>query len=146
LDFALIFTPSARVLIINGLTLRELTMADLKKAFENLKSNIADKVNDAVSLDVVTFSGNFNIKVGDVIGNDQNKFDLEKVLNSMKADVNAELNVVAYSTIKLDGDQVNIVKENLSSEQMELVKFHREMIEASQNSRKAIVDMIKGLV
>lgn len=64
----------------------------------------------------------------------------------MKADVNAELNVVAYSTIKLDGDQVNIVKENLSSEQMELVKFHREMIEASQNSRKAIVDMIKGLV
>lgn len=121
-------------------------MADLKKAFENLKSNIADKVNDAVSLDVVTFTGNFNIKVGDVIGSDQNKFDLESVLSSMKADVNAELSVVAYSTIKLDGDQVNIVKENLSSEQMELVKFHREMIEASQNSRKAIVDMIKGLV
>jgi len=121
-------------------------MADLKQAFENLKTNIANKVNDAVSLDVVTFTGDFSIKATDVIGSDQNKFNLDNVLSSMKADINADLNLVAYSTIKLDGDQVNIVKENLTSDQMELVKFHREMIEASQNSRKAIVDMIKGLV
>lgn len=119
-------------------------MSNIAQAFNKLKDDIAKKINDAASLEVVTFTGTYTMKTNQAVSGD-NTFDIDQVLQKLKSDINSDLNLVAYSTIKLDGDQINIVKENLNSEQMELVKFHREMIEASQNSRKAIFDMIKGL-
>lgn len=121
-------------------------MANLKEALENLKENIADKIKDASSLEVTTFTGSFNLKVSDVVKNNNNKFDIEKILEQLNAQAMADLQLVAYSMIKMDGDQANIVKNNLTEEDKELLVFHKNMIEASQNSRKAIVDLIKGLI
>lgn len=121
-------------------------MSELSDALETLKQNIAAKIKDASSLEVTTFTGSFNLKVSDVISSNNNKFDIEKVLEQLNGQAMADLQLVAYSMIKLDGDQANIVKSNLTEEDKELLEFHKNMIEASQNSRKAIVDMIKGLL
>ena len=116
----------------------------IKTALSNLGQTIAEKISDAASLDVVTLSGDFVLTVSDVVGTGQKKFDIDNVMTKLTANANANLNLVAYTSIKIDGDQTNIVKDNLSEEQKELVKFHREMIEAGINSRKAIVDLIKS--
>lgn len=121
-------------------------MSKLADALENLKDNIADKVKDASSLEVATFTGTFNLKITDVVKSNDNKFEIEKILEQLNAQAMADLQLVAYSTIKLDGDQTNIVKNNLTAEDKELLEFHKNMIEASQNSRKAIVELIKGLL
>lgn len=121
-------------------------MPTLKEALESLKTTIAEKVKDVSSLEVTTFTGSFNLKVSDVIKNNNNKFDIEKVLEQLNGQAMADLQLVAYSMIKLDGDQANIVKNNLTAEDKELLEFHRSMIETSQNSRKAIIDLIKGLL
>lgn len=121
-------------------------MSNLSDALENLKDTIADKIKDASSLEVTTFTGSFNLKVSDVIKSNNNKFDIEKVLEQLNTQAMVDLDLVAYSLIKLDGDQANIVKKDLTAEDKELLEFHKSMIEASQNSRKAIVDFIKGLL
>ncbi|MEL6537164.1 MAG: hypothetical protein AAFQ98_17215 [Bacteroidota bacterium] len=127
-------------------------MADLKTAITNLKAQISDKIEDAASLEVATFSGSFEIETSSLIGQTKDdgtvdKFSVEKVLNSINSStVNSKLTLVAYSLIKLDGDQANIVKSSLSEQEKELVNFHRQMIEASQKSRQAIVDMVAGLL
>jgi len=122
-------------------------MAEVKisEVLNSLKEKIASKIRDASSLEVVTFTGDFKINANELISSGESKFDIENVLNKMNTSTTAELEVVAYSIMKLDGDQANIVKSNLTSEQSELVKFHREMIEASQNSRKAIIEMLVSL-
>lgn len=117
----------------------------INEALKSLKDKIAEKIKDASSLEVVTFTGDFKIKANELISSGDSKFDIENVLNKMNVSTTAELEVVAYSIMKMDGDQANIVKSNLTSEQSELVKFHREMIEASQNSRKAIIEMLVSL-
>ncbi|HAA10937.1 MAG TPA: hypothetical protein DCE41_04235 [Cytophagales bacterium] len=127
-------------------------MADLKTAVANLKAKISDKIEDAASLEVATFSGTFEIETSSLIGQTKedgsvDKFSVEKVLSSINSStVNSKLSLVAYSLIKLDGDQANIVKSTLNEQEKELVNFHRQMIEASQKSRQAIVDMVAGLL
>ncbi len=121
-------------------------MDKLKDAFEDLKNNIAEKIKDASSLEVTTLTGDINFKVSDVVKSEDNKFDIEQILKQVNAQAMVDLKLVAYSIIKIDGDQANIVKSNLTPEEKELLEFHKNMIEASQSSRKAIVDMIKGLI
>jgi len=117
----------------------------LGKALENLKNNISEQIEDASSLEVTTFTGSFVYNVSEVIKADQNKFQMEKVLKQISAKADAKLNLLAYSKISIDGDTSTIVKSGLGQEDKELLDFHKGMIEASQKSRQAIIDMIKNL-
>jgi len=95
------------------------------EAITVLGNKLPEKVKNASSLEVTSFSGEFKIK-GNTL-----KSDIDAVLNQIKnSTVEAELNMAAYSIMKLN------------TEEAELVKSHREMIEASQNSRKIFADML----
>ncbi len=118
----------------------------LRTALENLKNNISEKIQDAASLEVTTFTGDFVYKVADIVKSDQNKFEIEKVLKQLSMKTNVDLQLVAYSRVSIDADVATIVKSNLNTQDRELLNFHQNMIETSQKSRRAIVEMVFDLL
>jgi hypothetical protein len=53
---------------------------------------------------------------------------------------------VAYTNVKIDSDVTTIVKSDLSQDDNELLKLHKEMIESSKTSRQAVITMVKDLI
>ena len=118
----------------------------LKNGFQKLLSNIGEVIADAASLEVVTFSGDFNYKGSQVIKNDANKVRINNVLKLMTLDSDVDLKLVAYTNIKIDSDVTTFVKSDLSQDDNDLLKLHMEMIESSKTSRQAVINMVKDLI
>ncbi len=119
---------------------------NLKNGFQKLLSNIGEVIADAASLEVVTFSGDFNYKAKQVITNDVNKVRINNVLKLMTLESEVDLKLVAYTNIKIDSDVTTFVKSDLSQDDNDLLKLHMEMIESSKTSRQAVINMVKDLI
>ncbi len=118
----------------------------LKTGFQKLLSNIGDVIADAASLEVSTFTGDFSYKTKQVVINDVDKARISNVLKQMTLENQTDLKLVAYSNVKIDSDVTTIVKSDLSQDDNELLKLHKEMIESSKASRQAVINMVKDLI
>ncbi|MCF8365610.1 MAG: hypothetical protein K9H16_07510 [Bacteroidales bacterium] len=118
----------------------------LKTGFQRLLSNIGEVIADAASLEVVTFTGDFTYKANQVVNNDVNKVRINNVLKLMTLESNVDLKLIAYTNVKIDSDVTTFVKSDLSQDDNELLKLHKEMIESSKASRQAVINMVKDLV
>jgi hypothetical protein len=118
----------------------------LKSGFQKLMSNIGDAIADAASLEVATFTGDFSYKTKQVVKNDVDKARISNVLKQMTLDNSTDLKLVAYTNVKIDSDVTTIVKSDLSQDDNELLRLHKEMIESSKASRQAVISMVKDLV
>lgn len=118
----------------------------LKGGFKKLLTNIGRVIGDAASLEVTTFTGNFEYKASEIIRNGVDKVEIEKVLKQLTITNNANLRLVAYTNVKIDSDVSTIVKSDLSEADNALLKLHMEMLQSSKESRQAIISLVKDLI
>lgn len=118
----------------------------LKTGFQKLLSNIGDVIADAASLEVSTFTGDFVYKASQVVNNDVNKVRINNVLKQMTLEGTTDLKLLAYTNVKIDSDVTTFVKSDLSADDSEILKLHKEMIAASKESRLAVISMVKDLI
>ena len=118
----------------------------LQNGFKKLLSNIGAVIEDAASLEVATFAGDFTYKAHQVIKNGTDKVSINNVLKNMTVENQTNLQLVAYSNIKIDSDVSTIVKSDLSDSDAELMKLHASMMESGKQSRQAVIEMAKNLV
>ena len=123
-------------------------MADenIKTGFQNLKDAVATAIKDLASLEVTTYSGDFDLTFADVKEKDENAFKIKSLLEAKEGDLNAKLHLVAYSRFEIDADASNIVKHNLTEEERMLIEVHKEMVLAAQESRRAMFAFAKDLL
>lgn len=118
----------------------------LKGGFVNLLKKIGDVIEDAASLEVTTFTGNFEYKISDVVKNDVNKVRIENVLKSLTVQNHSSLKLVAYTSVKIDSDVATIVKSDLSPADEELLKLHKDMLNSSKEARESVIKLVMDLV
>ena len=118
----------------------------LKGGFVNLLKKIGAVIEDAASLEVTTFTGNFEYKISDVVKNDVGKVRIENVLKSLTVQNQSSLQLVAYTNIKIDSDVSTIVKSDLSAADEELLKLHKDMLNSSQEARQSVIKLVMDLV
>ncbi len=121
-------------------------MSDIKSAFQKIKDKIAEKIDDAASLEITTITGDFKYTVSDFVEDGSKKFEIEKVLERLALKADVDLTLVAYTKVNFDGDANNIVKSNLTTQDKELLQYHRDMIESSTKSRQAFIQMIRDMI
>lgn len=118
----------------------------LQSGFRGFIQKVGEVIEDAASLEVTTFTGNFTYKAQQLVHNGVDKVEINKVLKSLTVDNNTDLTLVAYTKVSIDSDVNTIVKSNLSESDAEILKLHKEMMQSSKDSRTAIVDMVLKLV
>lgn len=118
----------------------------LRSGFGNLMRNIGEQIADAASLEVTTFTGSFEYKVSDVVRNDVDKVQIEKVLKSLTVQNQSNLQLVAFTSVKIDSDVSTIVKKDLSAADEELLKLHKDMITSAKESRQAFIKLVTDLL
>ena len=118
----------------------------LKKGLTNLKNKIAKAIEDAASLEVTTFTGDFTFKTRQVVQADVDKFEINSVLKGMAVQNQTNLKLVAYTNVKIDADVSTIVKSDLSEGDADLLKLHMEMMQSSKDARQAVIGMVTGMI
>lgn len=118
----------------------------LRSGFGNLLRNIGEQIADAASLEVTTFTGSFEYKVSDVVRNDMDKVQVENVLKSLTVQNQSTLQLVAFTSVKIDSDVSTIVKKDLSAADEELLKLHKDMITSAKESRQAFIKLVTDLL
>lgn len=118
----------------------------LKGGFVNLLKKIGEVIEDAASLEVTTFTGNFEYKISDVVKNDVGKVRIENVLKSLTVQNQSHLQLVAYTNVKIDSDVSTIVKSDLSAADEELLKLHKDMLNSSKEARESVIKLVMDLV
>ncbi|MEL7006504.1 MAG: hypothetical protein AAFN93_27840, partial [Bacteroidota bacterium] len=74
------------------------------------------------------------------------KVEIANVLKQLTITGNVDLQLVAYTNVKIDSDISTIVKDDLSEADRELLALHKDMLQTSKESRAAVIDMVKGLI
>ena len=118
----------------------------LKSGFQRLMSKIGDAIEDAASLEVTTFTGDFSFSTKQVVQSGVDKFEINNVLKGMSVQNQTDIKLVAYTNVKIDADVSTIVKSDLSPGDADILKLHAEMMESSKTSRKAVIDMVTNLI
>ena len=118
----------------------------LKSGFQRLMSKIGDAIEDAASLEVTTFTGDFTFSTKQVVQSGVDKFEINNVLKGMSVQNQTDIKLVAYTNVKIDADVSTIVKSDLSPGDSDILKLHAEMMESSKSSRKAVIDMVTNLI
>ncbi len=118
----------------------------LKSGFQKLMSKIGDAIEDAASLEVTTFTGDFSFSTKQVVQSGVDKFEINNVLKGMSVQNQTDINLVAYTNVKIDADVSTIVKSDLSEADKNLLDLHAKMMESSKNSRKAVIEMVTNLI
>ncbi len=118
----------------------------LKSGFQRLMSKIGDAIEDAASLEVTTFTGDFSFKTKQVVQSGDDKFEINSVLKGMSVQNQTDIKLIAYTNVKIDADVSTIVKSDLSPADKNLLDLHAQMMESSKASRKAVIDMVANLI
>ena len=118
----------------------------LKKGFRGLMAKIGDVIEDAASLEVTTYTGDFTFKTRQIVQSGVDKFDINSVLKSMAIENRTNIRLIAYTNVKIDSDVSTIVKSDLSESDTELLKLHTAMMESSKESRQAIISLVTNLI
>ena len=118
----------------------------LKSGFQKLKEKIGRAIEDAASLEVTTFTGDFSFSTKQVVQAGVDRFEINNVLKGMAVQNQTDLRLIAYTNVKIDADVSTIVKSDLSPGDEELLKLHREMMQSSKDSRQAVISMVTGMI
>jgi len=118
----------------------------LKSGFQRLMSKIGDAIEDAASLEVTTFTGDFTFNTRQVVNAGVDKFEINKVLKGMAVQNQTDIKLVAYTNVKIDSDVSTIVKSDLSDSDTHLLDLHAQMMESSKASRRAVIEMVTNLI
>ena len=118
----------------------------LKSGFHKLMSKIADVIEDAASLEVTTFTGDFSFKTNQIVQGGVDKFEINNVLKGMSVQNKTDIKLVAYTNVKIDADVSTIVKSDLSESDAELLKLHTAMMQSSKDARQAMIKMVTNLI
>ena len=115
---------------------------------DTIKTAAEDAVNDLTTLDVITVTGTIDISANVKNGKINLKNVYKDIVNNSKGTTNAKakMKVVAFTHLDFDCDSVNFAKENLTEAQEMLLKAHRETVSVAQETRLAVVKMIKEVV
>ena len=119
---------------------------NLKTGFGKLFENIGNGIKDAAPLEVSTFTGNFEYNVSDIVKNGVDKVHIENVLKSLTVKNQSKLELVAYTSVKIDSDVSTIVKKDLSPADQELLKLHKDMLISSKEARQSLIKLVKELL
>ncbi len=118
----------------------------LKTGFQRLMAKIGDAIEDAASLEVTTYTGDFTFKTRQIVQSGVDKFDINNVLKGMAIQNQTNIKLIAYTNVKIDSDVSTIVKSNLSESDAALLKLHTAMMESSKESRQAIISLVTNLI
>jgi hypothetical protein len=118
----------------------------LKTGFGKLMAKIGDVIEDVASLEVTTFTGDFSFSTKQVVQGGVDKFEINNVLKSMAIQNKTDINLVAYTNVKIDADVSTIVKSDLSTSDEDLLKLHSQMMESSKASRQAVIEMVTNMI
>lgn len=113
-------------------------------SLKNVLGKVRDAADDITSLDVVTLSGEVDLK-GAMPADALSLPALYKQILK-QAKVEANIQVVAFTHIDLDRDAVNFVKSTLSEAEAPMVQAHNEMVKTAEGARRAFVQMVKEVV
>ncbi len=108
--------------------------------WDDIMQKLEEVGQDITSLDVVTLTGNLDL-TAEVSGG-----GLDEMVRNLKDRVKtqANLQMVAYTHVDLDGDVVSFVREGASNED-ELMKAHSALVKSSTESRLHLVRFLKDL-
>ena len=118
----------------------------LRSGFHRLMAKIGDVIEDAASLEVTTYTGDFTFKTRQIVRSGVDKFDINSVLKGMAIENKTNIRLIAYTNVKIDSDVSTIVKSDLSESDAELLKLHTAMMESSKESRQAIISLVTNLI
>ncbi len=118
----------------------------LRSGFHRLMAKIGDVIEDAASLEVTTYTGDFTFKTRQIVRSGVDKFDINNVLKGMAIENKTNIRLIAYTNVKIDSDVSTIVKSDLSESDAELLKLHTAMMESSKESRQAIISLVTNLI
>ncbi|GAB4408530.1 MAG: hypothetical protein OHK0053_35280 [Microscillaceae bacterium] len=125
-------------------------MANLREKFNQFKEKLGDMVADLSTIEVATFTGKLEISGQKLLKANERGFNTKAVFEEIKSQVEGEatlkFKLVAYTHIDFDTDSVNFVKEDLSNEVKALIEAHRVMVEAAQNARRSVLNIIKEVL
>jgi len=107
----------------------------LKNGFQRFMAKIGDVIEDAASLEVTTFTGDFTFKTRQIVRSGVDKFEINNVLKGMAIENQTNIKLIAYTIINIDADVSTIVKSDLSESDTELLKLHTEMMQSSREAR-----------
>lgn len=102
-------------------------------------------VDDILTLDVITLSGNITIKDLDL---GDGRVNFLKIMDKIKGDAStaSKIKVVAATRFDFDKDVQQFVKEKLTEEEKALFQIHIETIKNAQETRKAVIDALIDIV
>ena len=112
-----------------------------------LKEKVAEIVEDIATLDVLTLTGELTLTEPKT-ENGRSRLDLSELYEALVqatqkrtqggTEVAATLEVVAFTHIDFDKDVCQFVKSNPDEA---ILKSHRDMVQASQDARRAVIEM-----
>ncbi|MBX2842495.1 MAG: hypothetical protein KTR26_12045 [Flammeovirgaceae bacterium] len=117
--------------------------------FGKFKNKIAAAIEDLSSLQVSTYTGDLVIEGKNLITTEEGKpmkFNTKSILDHVQKQGNIKFKLVGYTYIDVDSDTVNFVKEDLTEDDRVLVEAHKTMVQASQESRMAFLNLVKELI
>lgn len=114
-------------------------------ASSQAETKLQKAINDLVSLDVVTFSGNLVVDVKAISKEENGTISFQDVMKNIrgKADDNtSEFTAIAATHIALDKDTVQFVKQGLNVDEERLFHLHLEAVETAVAARAAMVESL----
>lgn len=109
----------------------------------DVKTKITGIISNLTSLEVATFTKkeSTNVPINMDFGTDGN-IGTSGIFTSIRSTL-ADEELVGYVRFELDGDTVAFVNNNPAY--ADVLEYHKEMISAGQESRKALFETIKGV-
>lgn len=114
-------------------------------ASDKAQSKLGAIVDDLISLDVVTFSGNLEVKLTDINSGPNGTIDLENVMKNLKGTVTggkSTLTAVATTYLAIDKDSVQFVKTDLTPGEERIYALHLEAVKTAVAARAAMVESL----
>jgi len=121
-------------------------MSKLGEGLKNLADKVGDAIDDLASLEVTTYSGTFSLSYDTLKAQGISGFNIQNLIDNNQANLQANLNLIAYSRFEIDSDASNIVKANLTAQEQTLIEAHKAMVQSAMEARKATFEMIQKMV
>lgn len=113
-------------------------MAEEMGKFEKAMSDMAGKIKDLSTLDVVTFQGSVTVE-----GSDKEPTKFSEVMTKAKGSTDVKVKVLASTQTHIDGDIVAFYDKDITGEERQA---HLELIRSGAETRKATIDFVKSVL
>ncbi len=113
------------------------------------KTKLFDKVEDAITLDVTTLTGQIDISISQPPEDPKAAFkDIASKIEEAvaKGAMSGELEVVGWTKVEIDKDVKQFFRSGLTPETKTYLEAHNKAVETSLNQRSKFVETIIGLI